>query len=265
MATVRRGVSRETAPIGNKGYPYGESQPDLSRKIYFVCCRLYAYILKRSAALCRVLYICDALNSLEEYFLSTKNGNRRRSPSKKHTSVGKKGGGGWVVKVILMTVVISAGLSMVSDMALSGAGYAVAFVVLALFILLGIGFDIIGVAATAADEKPFHSMASHKEVGATEAIRLIKNADKVSNFCSDVVGDISGIISGTTSAVIVSRLVADFSVNTLLLQLATSSVVAGLTIGGKALGKRVAITKSTGIVFSVGKVIAFFGRIRKKK
>ena len=35
--------------------------------------------------------------------------------------------------------------------------------ILALFIGLGILFDIIGVAVTAADEKPFHSMAAHRE------------------------------------------------------------------------------------------------------
>ena len=65
---------------------------------------------------------------------------------------------------------------------------ALAFVVLACFILLGIVFDIIGVAVTAADERPFHSMAAHRTPGAREALGLIRKANKVSSFCNDVVG-----------------------------------------------------------------------------
>ena len=79
---------------------------------------------------------------------------------------------------------------------------------LAVFIGLGILFDIIGVAVTAADPRPFHSMAAHKEPGAKEALMLLRNAGRVSSVCNDVVGDICGIVSGTTTAVIVVRLQA---------------------------------------------------------
>ncbi len=43
-------------------------------------------------------------------------------------------------------------------------------VIVVVFIGLGIVFDIIGVAVTAADAKPFHSMAAHREKGAKEAL-----------------------------------------------------------------------------------------------
>ena len=52
--------------------------------------------------------------------------------------------------------------------------------VLAVFIGLGIVFDMIGVAVTAADPRPFHSMAAHKEKGAKEALVLLRNARQVS-------------------------------------------------------------------------------------
>ena len=58
-----------------------------------------------------------------------------------------------------------------------------ALLILALFIGLGILFDIIGVAVTAADPRPFHSMAAHKEKGAKEALKLLRNADRVSSVC----------------------------------------------------------------------------------
>ena len=96
----------------------------------------------------------------------------------------------WPVRVSLMAVVISAVLSFCSTAALDGAGLMIALVVLAFFIILGIIFDVIGVAVTAADSRPFHSMAAHKEKGGREAIRLLNNANRVSSVCNDVVGDI---------------------------------------------------------------------------
>jgi hypothetical protein len=140
-----------------------------------------------------------------------------------------------------------------------------AFVVLAVFILVGILFDIVGVSVTAAFVKPFHSMAAHKERGATEAIRLIRNAEKVASICNDVVGDISGIISGATSALIVTKRAADFTRSTLELQILSSGRVTGATVGGKAAGKALAINNSTNIVLDVGKLIGFWGRLFGKK
>ena len=118
----------------------------------------------------------------------------------------KKKNDHWPLRVFFMAVILSALLSFFSSTALNGAGYVVAGLVLAAFIALGIVFDMIGVAVTAADPKPFHSMAAHKEKGGKEAIRLLSNANRVSSVCNDVVGDICGIVSGSTAAVIVAAL-----------------------------------------------------------
>ena len=67
----------------------------------------------------------------------------------------------WALTVFLMAVVLSAVLSLASESMLEGAGVTAALLMLALFIGLGIVFDIVGVAVTAADPKPFHAMASH--------------------------------------------------------------------------------------------------------
>ena len=157
-----------------------------------------------------------------------------------------------------MAVVLSAVLSLASDQALSGAGIPLAFAVLACFIGLGILFDIIGVSVTAADERPFHSMAAHKTPGAREALGLIRKASKVSSFCNDVVGDICGIISGSTAAIIVTRLQEAFSLRSVVISLAITALVSGLTIGGKALGKTVAIKKSTQVVYWAGRFLYLF-------
>ena len=125
----------------------------------------------------------------------------------------------WPLRVFFMAVVLSALLSFFSSTALEGTGYAVALAVLAAFIALGIVFDMVGVAVTAADPRPFHSMAAHKEKGGKEAIRLLKNANQVSSFCNDVVGDICGIVSGSTAAVIVTQLQRDLSTHSVLLSI----------------------------------------------
>ena len=171
--------------------------------------------------------------------------------------------GRWVWRIFLMSVVLSAALSLASGMALEGAGYALAVGVLLSFILLGILFDVVGVAVTAADAKPFHSMASHREKGAKEALFLLRNAEKVSSFCNDVVGDICGIVSGTTAAVIVTKLQAGFNTRSVLIATAVTALISGVTIGGKAIGKRLALTRSKEVVYRAAKLLRVFHIGRK--
>lgn len=169
----------------------------------------------------------------------------------------------WILRIFFIAVSLSALLSLVSETILNGAGLAAAILVLCLFITLGIVFDIIGVAVTAADERPFHSMAAHKENGSAEALDLLHRASHVSSFCNDVVGDICGIVSGTTAAIIVARLQTALNVQSVLLSVGVTALISGLTIGGKALGKTVAMTKSTQVVFWAGRVLHFFRRSSK--
>lgn len=164
----------------------------------------------------------------------------------------------WAIQAFFISICISALLSFLSSEALAGAGLLLAFGVLLAFILLGIVFDIIGVAVTAADERPFHSMASRKIPGAKEALRLIRKANEVSSICNDVVGDICGIVSGSTVAVIVVRLHEVFGMESIVTSLAITALASGLTIGGKALGKTFAIEKSTGVLRIVGRILHFF-------
>jgi CBS domain containing-hemolysin-like protein len=129
-------------------------------------------------------------------------------------------------------------------------------------ILIGIFFDMLGIAATSADEVPFHAMAAKRVNGAKQAIRIIRNADRFSNFCNDVIGDISGIISGTASAVVVAQLALSFVVKQaspieFTISVIFTSIVAALTVGGKAFGKAFAIRFSTPIIFYVGKLFYF--------
>lgn len=162
----------------------------------------------------------------------------------------------WVILVFAATLFVSGAISLISEMLLSHSGMIAAFAILLTIVAVGIVFDIVGVAVTAADEKPFHSMASRRVSGAKEAIRLLRNAGRVSSICNDVVGDICGVISGAASAAIAARIVGQFSFTwPKVISLTMSALIAGLTVGGKAIGKAYALRSSTNIVHNVGKMI----------
>ena len=162
----------------------------------------------------------------------------------------------WVVTIFLVTIVISGTISFVSDEIMSTSGILSAFLILLTIIFIGIIFDIIGMAVAAADEKPFHSMAARKVAGAQNAIKLLRNAERVSSICNDVVGDICGVVSGSASATIAAQILksGDFSWPQMI-SLAMSALCAGLTVGGKAIGKTFAVNSATEIVHAVGKLI----------
>ena len=155
---------------------------------------------------------------------------------------------------------------MVSDEVMAGSSVAVAFVILFAIIFLGIIFDIIGMAVATADEKPFHSMAARKVPGAHEAIKLLRNAERVSSICNDVVGDICGVVSGSASATIAALIVMNVDAGWPQgISLVMSSLVAGLTVGGKAIGKNIAVKSCTSIVHMVGRIIYAMNRMAGKK
>jgi len=176
----------------------------------------------------------------------------------------------WVITIFLVTIFVSGTISLVSDTVMEESSIGVAFLILLLIIFIGIVFDIIGMAVATADERPFHSMASRKVPGAQEAIRLLRNAERVSSICNDVVGDICGVISGSASATIAVQVIRDFDFSwPQIVSLLMSSLAAGLTVGGKAIGKTFAVNSCVEIVHGVGRLIFTLRRFpnlfRKKK
>ncbi len=165
----------------------------------------------------------------------------------------------WSLTILFGSFFLSVVFNAMSETALQSVGKITAFFILTGFVLLGIVFDIFGVATTTASEKPFNAMSSKRVKGAKEALWLVKNAEKVSSICNDVIGDICGIMSGSTAAIIIASL--PFTGTTaLLVSLVITGFVAGVTVGGKAFGKGFAIKNSNDIVFFLAKVIRFFKR-----
>lgn len=166
----------------------------------------------------------------------------------------------WIFKVVLISFTLSIAMSYVSTTTIPNINIIAGTVVTLLFIGLGILFDIIGVAVTSADEKVFNSMSARKIKGASLAVKMKKNAPKVSSLCCDIVGDTCGIISGTATATIAANLSKIAHINILLVTLLSSAIAASLTIGGKAIGKSFAMNKSNIILYEFAKIISIFAK-----
>lgn len=166
----------------------------------------------------------------------------------------------WMVITLLITFSLSMGFTVFSAGVIEKVNLFAAVIILAAIVFLGIIFDIIGVAVTTADEAPFNSMAIKKVRGSAQAIRLIKERSRVSNFCNDVIGDICGIISGSAAAAVVAHILSmGISLDSVIVSLFITGLVAALTVGGKAMGKNIAMRYNNRIVYRVAVVLSFFG------
>ena len=164
----------------------------------------------------------------------------------------------WVIIITGIAFVLSLLMSLITTIILKNVGVTLSIVVTFLFILLGIIFDIIGVATTCSDIEVFHSMAARKINGGKIGVYLIKNASKVSSICCDVVGDICGIISGSAGVTLVAIIIRISDFDYLLVSLIITALISSLTIGGKAVGKNLAINKSNQVIKIISKILSIF-------
>ena len=164
----------------------------------------------------------------------------------------------WIITIVCITFIISFLLSIFANNIIPNLSLVFGILITLLFIIIGIIFDIIGVAVTTADEAVFHSMNSRKVKGANVAVKFKKNAEKVSSFCCDVIGDICGVISGAAGTAITTILVLDFNTNLVMTGLLVTATISSLTIGGKAIGKSFAINKSDIILYEFSKFVNNF-------
>lgn len=188
--------------------------------------------------------------------IKTKTDTKEKRTEKKPK---KKSNARWAVIAFSLSFIITACLSAASDKVVSALSLVVSACVLIFIIALGIVFDIIGLAVTTADISPFNSMAARRLKTGQKAVWLINNSEKVSSFCNDIVGDIAGVVSGATGASIALKLFSSMDADiAFMLTLALTSLISAVTVGGKALGKSVAIKHSTTIVQFVAKLLCGF-------
>ena len=164
----------------------------------------------------------------------------------------------WLLTVCIMSFVLSILMSLTSESLIPKINVVFGIIIILLFIFISIIFDMIGVAITAAEEKPFHSMASKKVKGSHHSVKLLKNSDKLASICNDVVGDVCGVVSGSAGVLVANTIANSLNFNTSISVLVITALIASITITGKAFGKSIAIKNSEKITFRVGKFLNIF-------
>lgn len=172
----------------------------------------------------------------------------------------------WLIQIFFTSLSLSVLFALISELMLSNASLALALILILLLVSASVISDLIGVAITACNIKPLLEFSRKGVRGADIAVKLVKNADKVSCICSDVVGDICSILSGAGGvaiSIIFINLLPNFS--NILMSIIISSVIASITILGKAVGKTYALGDPVGVVLKVGKCFSIFKKKRKKR
>ena len=180
------------------------------------------------------------------------------------------------VAIGLWAFLLAAGSSLASQTAIKEiTQLSISLAVLFFVILIGVLFDIIGVAVATAKEQPLHAMAARQVAGARHALHLVRRAHQVASFCNDVVGDVSGTLSGAIGATIIMQLLRSNSEPVQVLgSTLMTAIVAALVVGGKGYGKALAIEDGTMIIFACGRLLAWlearlhlrlFGRLQHVK
>ena len=121
-----------------------------------------------------------------------------------------------------------------------------------------------GTAVTIASEAPLHARGAKKIPGAQEGIYLIRNSDRVANICNDVVGDIAGTLSGAIGISLIIEVVVILPQGSqLLMNLLMAGTIAAVTIGGKAMGKRIAVREANKIIFLVARALVTWKKLTR--
>ncbi len=165
----------------------------------------------------------------------------------------------WILIVFLLTFILSIIFSTVSNLIVLTGNNILFFIILVLTISFGILFDVIGTAAISANEATFHALNSKKIKGAKQGIYIVKNNNKISSICNDIVGDICGIISGSIGAILAISLSNTLNINNTIVSIVLAAFISAFTVGGKAIFKQIAIKNADNIILSLSKVLSIFG------
>ena len=162
----------------------------------------------------------------------------------------------WVIKITLFTFIGAVICSFISQITTSKSDIIISIMLLSFMILISIIFDGIGLSVASCSAEKMAKYARYDKEYRI-ALRLIRNAEKVNNICADVIGDMCGILSGACGASIVIELNLNGQVNhwaTIII----SSIIAAVTVGGKASLKKIAVKNSAEFVFMSARMIGIF-------
>lgn len=170
----------------------------------------------------------------------------------------------WVIKITIFTFFGAVICSFISQITTSKSDITVSIMLLSFMILISIIFDGIGLSVASCSQEDIKKYARYAKQYDIAKF-LLKNAEKVNNICADVIGDMCGILSGACGASIVLQLTMSSQSGGHWITIIVSSVIAAITVGGKASLKKVAVKNSAEFVFMSARIIGIFITKKRKK
>ena len=180
----------------------------------------------------------------------------------------KKSSMRWAYKTLILSISLSIVFSIVSQSMFPNLPIAISVFVIVFFIFVSVIFDMVAVSITSIELEKLESLKEEKCFDTVK--RLFLNREKVSSFCGDVVGDICGILSGAGGVSLVLNMHLQGEDVVFLVTCLVSSLIAGLTIFGKAIMKAYSVTNCDKVVLCTAKILqispfAIFKRRKKRK
>ena len=170
----------------------------------------------------------------------------------------------WAFKALILSVSVSIVFGMFSQSLFPALPAFLSVLIIFFFIFISVLFDMIGVAFTTLSKNDLNGLSEPDSPLFETLSKLFENKDKISSFCGDIVGDICGILSGAGGVSLVYNMhFSDINVN-FIATCITSSVIAGLTIFGKAVMKGYAVQNCKNVAYMTAKTI-YSLQIKKKK
>lgn len=169
----------------------------------------------------------------------------------------------WAFKALILSVSFSILFGMFSQSLFPKLPWFLSVLIIFFFIFIAVLFDMIGVSFTTLSKNDLNGLFGQNKDFFNTLSRLYENKDKISSFCGDIVGDICGILSGAGGVSLVFNMnIQDANVK-FITTCIVSSIIAGLTIFGKAIMKGYAVQNCKKVTYVTAKTI-FTLQIRKK-
>lgn len=161
----------------------------------------------------------------------------------------------WSVKILFFSFFLSFFFSFISQSLFPTLSIPLSIFIIFFFVGVSVVFDMVAVGVTSINIEKLEKYKNEK--GYATAVNLCKNTEKVSSFCGDVVGDICGILSGAGGVSLVLNVSIRDSNVFFITTCLVSSLIAGLTIFGKAILKRYSVDNCEKVVLFTAKVLDF--------
>lgn len=171
----------------------------------------------------------------------------------------------WAMKITPVTFCLSMVSSVFSQLVTTHAPTAVSVMLLLIMMALSVIFDGVGVAVTSCNAQAVKKFLQYDAKRVKIAMELIANAEKVNSVCADVVGDVCGVLSGACGAALAASLIIKSGCGHGWLPILTAATIAGMTVGGKAFMKGVAVKNADKYIVLAAKILSPRGRRKRKE